>query len=59
MAAGCPSVNLDSFMMSEQHICDLYRRYTSVADYAVTEGVMGLLTDTMLCREVVLKSRVH
>jgi len=42
MAAGCPSVNLDSFMMSEQHICDLYRRYTSVADYAVTEGVMGL-----------------
>ena len=42
MAAGCPSVNLDSFMMSEQHIRDLYRRYTSVADYAVTEGVMGL-----------------
>ncbi len=42
MAAGCPSINLDSFMMSEQHIRDLYRRYTSVADYAVTEGVMGL-----------------
>lgn len=42
MAAGCPSVNLDSFMMSEQHIQDLYRRYTLDADYAVTEGVMGL-----------------
>lgn len=42
MAAGCPSVNLDSFMMSEQHIRDLYRRYTSDVDYAVTEGVMGL-----------------
>lgn len=42
MAAGRPSVNLDSFMMSEQHIRDLYRRYTSDADYAVTEGVMGL-----------------
>lgn len=42
MAAGCPSVNLDSFMMSEQHIQDLYRRNTLEADYAVTEGVMGL-----------------
>lgn len=42
MAAGCPSINLDSFMMSEQHIRDLYTRYTLDADYAVTEGVMGL-----------------
>lgn len=42
LAADCPSVNLDSFMMSEQHILDLYRRYTLEADYAVTEGVMGL-----------------
>lgn len=42
MAAGSSSVNLDSFMMSEQHIRDLYRRYSSDADYAVTEGVMGL-----------------
>lgn len=41
-AAGFPSVNLDSFMMSEQHIQELYQRYTSGADYAVTEGVMGL-----------------
>lgn len=42
MAAGCPSVNLDRFMMSEQHVRDLYDRYTVDADYAVTEGVMGL-----------------
>lgn len=42
MAAGCPSVNLDRFMMSEQHVRDLYDRYTAEADYAVTEGVMGL-----------------
>lgn len=42
MAAGFPSVNLDSFMMSEQHIKELYRHYISEADYAVTEGVMGL-----------------
>lgn len=41
-AAGFPSVNLDSFMMLEQHIQELYQRYTSGADYAVTEGVMGL-----------------
>lgn len=42
MAAGCASVNLDSFMMSEGHIKDLYIRYTSNVDVAVTEGVMGL-----------------
>lgn len=42
IAAGRPSVNLDSFMMSEGHIKDLYARYTSDADVAVTEGVMGL-----------------
>lgn len=42
MAAGRASVNLDSFMMSERHIKDLYARYTSDADVAVTEGVMGL-----------------
>ena len=42
MAAGCASVNLDGFMMSEGHIKDLYARYTSNADVAVTEGVMGL-----------------
>lgn len=42
MAAGCASVNLDRFMMSEAHIETLYRQYASTADVAVTEGVMGL-----------------
>lgn len=42
MAAGCPSINLDAFMMSEKHICDLYSGYTTGTDVAVTEGVMGL-----------------
>lgn len=42
MAAGCSSVNLDRFMMSDTHIRDLYRRYTLETDVAVTEGVMGL-----------------
>lgn len=42
MAAGCPSINLDGFMMSEDHIRDLYSRYTANADVAVAEGVMGL-----------------
>ena len=41
-ASGRTSVNLDSFMMSDGHIRELYRRYTSDVDVAVTEGVMGL-----------------
>jgi len=41
-AAGKASVNLDSFMMSEEHISSLYRKYTETADVAVIEGVMGL-----------------
>lgn len=42
MAAGCASVNLDRFMMSEAHTEALYRRYARTTDVAVTEGVMGL-----------------
>ena len=42
MAAGSPSINLDRYMMSDQHVRDLYARYTTGADVAVTEGVMGL-----------------
>lgn len=41
-AAGRPSVNLDSYMMSPAHIGELYRRYSAGADVAVAEGVMGL-----------------
>lgn len=42
MAAGCPSINLDAFLMSDKHVHDLYTRYTTQTDVAVTEGVMGL-----------------
>ena len=39
---GKPSINLDGFMMSDDHIRDLYMRYASRSEIAVTEGVMGL-----------------
>lgn len=42
IASGLPSVNLDTFMMTEAHVRDLYARYTASVDVAVTEGVMGL-----------------
>lgn len=41
-AAGMPGINLDSFMMSEQHVQQLLNEYASAADVAVVEGVMGL-----------------
>jgi cobyrinic acid a,c-diamide synthase len=39
---GVASINLDSFMMSEDYLCSLYRRHTLGADVTVCEGVMGL-----------------
>jgi cobyrinic acid a,c-diamide synthase len=41
-AAGKPGINLDSFMMSEKHVQELFNTYASAADVAVVEGVMGL-----------------
>jgi len=41
-AAGRDSINLDRFMMSDDHIRSLYDRYGSNAEIAITEGVMGL-----------------
>lgn len=41
-AAGVPSLNLDSVMMSEVHIQALFQEYASTADVALVEGVMGL-----------------
>lgn len=41
-AARRQSINLDTFMMSEGHVQDLYTHYSSDADVVVTEGVMGL-----------------
>jgi len=39
---GRPSVNLDSFFASEEHLGELFRRYTEDVDVAIVEGMMGL-----------------
>ncbi len=39
---GRPSVNLDSFFASEEHLHELFARYTDEADIAIVEGMMGL-----------------
>ena len=41
-ATGRASVNLDTWLSSENHVRDLYARYGADADVCVTEGVMGL-----------------
>ena len=41
-ATGIPSINLDTFMSSEQHVKDLFKRYASGKDVAIVEGVMGM-----------------
>ena len=35
---GRPSVNLDTFMASQEHVSSLYARYSADADVAVVEG---------------------
>ncbi len=42
LAAGCESVNLDSWLSSPAHVQYLYDRYATPAEVCVTEGVMGL-----------------
>ncbi|RFM32940.1 cobyrinate a,c-diamide synthase [Chitinophaga silvisoli] len=37
-----PGINLDTFMMSEDHVKELYSRYSNDADVSIVEGVMGL-----------------
>lgn len=39
---GCPSVNLDTFMASPEHVRCLYAHYAEGADACVVEGMMGL-----------------
>ena len=39
---GRPSVNLDTFMASEDHVRVLYNRYSEGADICIVEGMMGL-----------------
>lgn len=41
-AAGTPSINLDTVMMSAEHVQELFRNYAANADVAIVEGVMGL-----------------
>lgn len=42
IAARRESVNLDTYMASENHVRELYMRYGADADCRVVEGVMGL-----------------
>lgn len=39
---GRPSVNLDTFMASEEHVKELFTHYGADADVCVVEGMMGL-----------------
>lgn len=42
VASGSESVNLDTWLSSENHVRSIYGYYGSEADCCVTEGVMGL-----------------
>lgn len=42
LATGNASVNLDTWMASEEHIRHIYAKYGTEADVCVTEGVMGV-----------------
>lgn len=42
LASGNPTINLDLFLSSESHVRNIYGKYTSKCDVAITEGVMGL-----------------
>lgn len=39
---GRPSVNLDTFMATPEHVRDLFARYGQDADVCIVEGMMGL-----------------
>ena len=39
---GRPSINLDTFMATHEHVRELFARYGSDADVCVVEGMMGL-----------------
>lgn len=42
LSSGRPSINLDLFMMSPEHVRAVYARHTQEADAVILEGVMGL-----------------
>ena len=39
---GRPSINLDTFMATPEHVRELFDRYSADADVCVVEGMMGL-----------------
>lgn len=39
---GRPSINLDTFMATPQHVRELFARYGADADICIVEGMMGL-----------------
>ena len=39
---GHPSVNLDTFMASPEHVREVYARYSEDADVCIVEGMMGM-----------------
>ena len=39
---GRPSINLDTFMASKEHVRELFARYGADADICIVEGMMGL-----------------
>ncbi len=41
-ATGNPAINLDTILMPEAHVIDLFNRYQQSADISIVEGVMGL-----------------
>ncbi len=42
LVCGRPSINLDTFMASGQHVQELFLNYGSQADLCIVEGMMGL-----------------
>ena len=39
---GRASINLDTFMASGEHVCELYARHAVSADVCIVEGMMGM-----------------
>ena len=42
IVCGRPSINLDTFMATPQHVRELFTRYGAQADVCIVEGMMGL-----------------
>ena len=42
IVCGRPSINLDTFMATPQHVRELFARYGAQADVSIVQGMMGL-----------------